>query len=123
MQLFVNGDWLNLARVVPKTYVCGYCGDKVGPNQGYLANVEGQEILICSSCNCPTFISGNRQIPAPAFGADVEHVPDDIKSLYDEARYCMSVAAYTCAVLAPNVAIAYSRRTRGQARANVPGVR
>ncbi len=34
------------------------------------------------------------------FGNDVDHLPPDIKSLYNEARSCIAVNAYTASVLA-----------------------
>jgi len=39
-------------------------------------------------------------MPSPAFGKAVQHLPNDIGALYNEARDCTGVGAFTAAVLA-----------------------
>jgi len=111
----ISGMWTTPEpRVVePRTYVCNYCTDKVGPKEGYAMNIPGCFILICSNCNRPTFFEGERQSPAPPYGADVLHAPEKITKLYDEARNCMQVEAYTCAALALRSLIAHVATERG----------
>ena len=49
----------------------------------------------------PTFFdSTSRQWPGTAYGNAVDHVPETVHSLYDEARRCYSVSAYTSVTLA-----------------------
>lgn len=58
-------------------------------------------IYICHHCDNPTYFSydGDR-VPGSAFGGAVEHVPkQDVQPLYEEARNCMKVNAYTAAIL------------------------
>jgi hypothetical protein len=48
-------DWHNLGAVVARSYTCGYCGDRVGPDRGYYATASGAAvaqayIYVCSSC-------------------------------------------------------------------------
>jgi hypothetical protein len=68
-------DWNNVATVVPKQYVCGYCNTLVGPNQGYSgrANEPGRTVavtvFICSSCNRPTFAGGTATAGQTASGS------------------------------------------------------
>ena len=94
--------WIDKHEIAGKSYVCGFCGTYVGPNQGYLGEVRGGEnanIYICPNCQKPTFFHYTEQIPAPDYGNPVSGVPTEVGSLYDEARRCMSVSAYTAAVL------------------------
>jgi hypothetical protein len=53
------------------------------------------------------------QSPSPAFGEPVQHVPTEISKLYDEARNCMKVAAYSCAVLGLRTLLAHIAVERG----------
>lgn len=105
-------DWQSTARLEPRTYCCGHCGRKVGPNTGYHApSRPGLLIYLCSSCQRPTFFEDDQQIPGALVGEDVQSLPPLICEVYDEARRCMSVRAYTAAVLAcrkllMNVAVA-----------------
>jgi hypothetical protein len=92
--------WHQITTIDPRSYVCGYCGDKVGPNVGYHDNAYCK-IFICSSCKSPTYFDENgRQWPGVAFGAKVAALPNPVQGLYEEARRCMSVSAYTAAVMA-----------------------
>jgi hypothetical protein len=94
-------QWNNPNTITPRTYTCGYCGKIVGPNLGYLSNTQNPQrlIYICSFCNKPTFFDGDVQTPGVAYGSEVNHLPDDIARIYDEARNCMAVSSYTAAVL------------------------
>ena len=113
-------EWDNTSQVGPEKYVCGYCGKNVASDKGYTANDRDQlvsservlsgvvlwKIVICPLCQGPTFVlrrtAGERPVyePAPPLGNRVDHVPDDIEKLYDEARRCGTVSAYTAAVMA-----------------------
>ena len=69
----------------------------------------------------PTFFEDDRQIPGATFGEDVRFLPGLVHEVYDEARRCMSVRAYTAAVLAcrkllMSVAVAVGAQ-RNQAKA------
>ena len=88
-------------------YICGYCGTDTSPSKGWqtkeVDSVRGH-VLICTKCNRPSFIimKQNKIIsttPAKVLGNEVEGLPDDIKSLYEEARKCTSLGAYTSSVL------------------------
>ena len=99
-------NWNNRQEISGQSYVCGFCGRYVGPSQGYLGevrdaprNVQNANIYICPNCQKPTFHHGEEQVPAPVYGNPVSGVPTEVSSLYDEARRCMSVSAYTAAVL------------------------
>jgi uncharacterized protein YlaI len=113
-------EWQRLTDVPPRTYVCGYCGDKVGPDKAYeasfrdLLNVpHSVRIYICSSCRQPTYFDPEgRQWPGVPIGAQVGALPPDVEAIYDEARRCMSVSAYNTAVMGARkllMHIAYER--------------
>jgi DNA-directed RNA polymerase subunit RPC12/RpoP len=88
----------------PHAYRCGHCGNQVGPDRGYHtpdgAAAPRPVIYICSYCSKPTYFEGEEQVPGVPYGNQVENVPEDVASLYDEARRCFSVSAFTSAVLA-----------------------
>jgi hypothetical protein len=58
------------------------------------------EIRICPNCNRPTFLEEGSQYPSVPIGEPVEHLPDDIESLYNEARIAAGAGAPTSSVLA-----------------------
>ena len=101
--------WKNTINLNSRSYTCGFCGNPLAANQGYSASdVDAHfvevAIYICHHCKWPTFFifkNGylNQQVPSPAFGNAVSHLPDDIKSLYDEARNCLKVNASTASIL------------------------
>lgn len=97
-------DWQNLGHIGPRQYQCGHCGSKVGPDRGWYSVEQGgatdEVIYVCSYCGRPTYFDGTVQVPGVAYGNEVGHVPDDTSALYDEARRCFSVSAFTSAVMA-----------------------
>lgn len=103
----VDGVWQNVENIGTISYTCGYCNTKVGPSFGYNCLDQGFPqgehglILICPKCNKPTFfqISNGEITPSSKYGDEVEHLPEDIEALYNEARNCISVNAYNSSVL------------------------
>jgi hypothetical protein len=100
----VRYEWIQPATIEAITFTCGFCGARVGPNRGYLGNFAGGRngrILICPNCTQPTFFAtDDSQYPAVRMGRDVQGISDDgVRALYDEARDCTTVCAYTAAVL------------------------
>ena len=87
--------------VINKSWVCGYCGDKVASNVGYDSRLKEQGICIriCPGCEQPTFFDGYSQTPQHAPGETVKDVPTDLHRLYDEARNSSAAGAYTGAVM------------------------
>jgi hypothetical protein len=103
-------DWEKLMKVGPHAFTCGYCGKEVGSKEGYYQQGRGYDrdkgypvILICPRCNRPNFFQHrlySSQTPAPLLGNEVDDLPDDIASIYREARQCTQAEAYTACVLA-----------------------
>ncbi len=100
-----GGNWNGVHTVPRKTYVCRFCGDKVGSGVGFGANLPGQPgeqflIRICPSCDGPTlFTPSGKRCPGESPGEPVAKVPDDVDKLYNEARISTAAGAFTAAVL------------------------
>lgn len=92
-------EWSSLSQLQPRDYICGHCGKGIGPDKGYCHQRMAWTIYICTFCAKPTIFLNVDQFPGVPFGQQVEHVPKDIQILYDEARRCMSVNAFTSKVL------------------------
>jgi hypothetical protein len=99
------GDWPKPEHLPPRNFTCGYCGVVVGSDLGFgkaciFPSQPRQYIYFCPLCERPVVFHGDQQMPAAAFGRNVDHLPEDVAALYAEARNCMVVNAYTPAVLA-----------------------
>lgn len=100
-------NWDNLGKISSHSYKCGYCERDISSNVGYHASkVEGTNrsffgnIYICHYCGKPSFILAGINHPGASFGNPVQHIEHpEVNTLYDEARSCMKVNAYTSAVM------------------------
>lgn len=92
-------SWQDTTKVTGVEYKCGHCGNQVGPSEGYRNARKFFSICICPTCNNPTYVTPNTQVPGPSFGRDLEHLPEDVNQLYNEARRCMTVRSHTAVVL------------------------
>lgn len=101
-------NWVNADNIVSKKYKCGYCGSPLASQKGYTAQdkINGSTrrvawIYICHNCEKPTFFDKQKnQTPGPIIGSHVKHIPnEDVENLFDEAKACFSINAYTSAVM------------------------
>jgi len=108
-------DWEEVRGMPPRSYVCGYCNERVSSSLGWSGtdNVDFEfrtwkyrvAIYVCSHCGYPTFFqlgdmeNPTRQYPGPLGGPDVKHAPKEVQAAYNEARRCMQVEAYTAAAM------------------------
>jgi len=101
-------NWINTQNQVSKSYKCGYCGSPLASEKGYYATeyIVGSTttvgwIYICHKCQKPTYFEKNgNQTPGPLVGNSIKHIPEqDIERLYNEARMCYSIGAYTSSVM------------------------
>ncbi len=98
-------DWHGSTRQPPKSYKCGYCSQQVGTSVGYDSynpdnGLHPFHAYICGFCNGVTmFDDRGRHWPEALAGDAVNDLPATVAELYEEARACMSVRAYTAAVL------------------------
>jgi len=83
-------------------YVCGHCSTKIS---GAVVCTEFEDKppvkwLLCPNCNNGSVLARDGNIyPGVMFGPNIEGLPEDIKSAYNEARKCMSVNAFAAAEL------------------------
>lgn len=106
MKFFDNPKiWYQPQDIPAHSYHCGFCGNQVASQKGiknYNQSTGGNDafIYICPACNGPTFITPlQEQFPAPIFGKPVKNVPEDLTSLYEEARRCTGHNCFTASVL------------------------
>jgi hypothetical protein len=105
-------QWSHLGEIPTKSWRCAYCDKEVASNRGWVGTTERFDpptrvpytdsayIAICPRCELPTTISERgAQVPGVKGGEPIEHLPDDVRAIYEEARSCMSVHAATGAVL------------------------
>lgn len=104
-----NINWKNTQQFSSRSYRCSHCGKSLASEKGYMAErndgdgrVHKEYVCICHFCKKPTYIDKNgRQYPGVAFGNSVDGIEDEsVKSLYEEARSCASVNAFTAAAMA-----------------------
>jgi Domain of unknown function (DUF4145) len=94
--------WHGMTGIERRQYRCGHCGFNVADNKGYYRDNDiASRINICPNCDRPTYFDERaRQFPGVVPGNEVEHLPQELETLYREARNCCSVSAYTASVLA-----------------------
>jgi hypothetical protein len=99
-------EWRGAEKLPAKSYTCGHCRNVVGPDRGFSEEPKPDSgtatqhfIYICSFCRKPTYFGWGPQTPGVPFGRDVRSLPPDVQALYDEARNCVTVNAFTGAVL------------------------
>ncbi len=107
--------WEDLPSLECARITCGWCGVLVKPTHGFrgthscdpLHRPQHWLVGVCTACGRPTILMIDtlnphiiaQQMPQHRMGDDVAHLPESIGALYDEARDCAGVNAYTAAVL------------------------
>jgi len=97
-------DWQKTSKVEKINFACGYCSKETAPSKMYETGTGadyGAHIYICPNCTQPTFIDENgNQTPGVMLGKAVDGITsNDVAQLYQEARYCISVGAFTATVM------------------------
>lgn len=116
-QIKIAGDyarWTGIQQMPSLDYVCWHCNTEISSNEGYrlvlphsmytstdssYPDMLKAGIYLCHRCGYPTFLLDGKQIPGVPFGSSFEHVPDMVNDVYNEARDCYSVNAFTAVVL------------------------
>jgi len=95
-------EWQNSNSATGISFQCGYCGNKAGPSIRFPAKGKRDVIYICPTCSQPTYFdSKQEQTPKPRLGDEISGInKPNVALLYNEARDCTSVGAYTAAVMA-----------------------
>jgi len=105
LRKFPSPSWtdVNPPSMGAVRYRCAYCDSIVAANRGWTDRNWIAKITLCPNCHHPTYHVQSRelkaQVPGVPFGGPVEYLPEDVAHLYDEARQCTTVGAYTAAVL------------------------
>lgn len=92
--------WHGENQIGSLQFRCGYCGNLVATERGFFSNNGRYKMYPCPHCEKGTFFGPNEQVPGITPGEDVQHLPEEVAALYNEARRCVSVNAHTAAVLA-----------------------
>jgi len=97
-------NWNKIEMLSGKKYSCGYCGSLVAQDRGFKAKDDSHRehrIYICPQCTQPTFFhTHGRQTPSTRMGREIQGIEDEtVSALYNEARDCTSVGAYTATIL------------------------
>jgi len=111
-------EWDRLDSLESKSYKCSYCYNLISSDKGYRSierlsanrGIAGGMIYICHHCKMPTFFYHDVIIPGELVGDEVKHLPKEIEDVYNEARRCVTVNAYTgsvmlCRKLLMNIAV------------------
>jgi len=113
-------NWGDLKDLPPFLYRCGHCGEQIASEKGFKSsNAEQWVIRICFVCNRPTYFEQQKRFPGDPFGEDVRELPPDVEAIYVEIRGCMSVSAYTSAVLTSRKLLMHIAVSKGAAH-NLP---
>jgi hypothetical protein len=102
-----SAGWFHAQDLSNRKFVCGFCNATVSSVKGYKLghgpSGDGDligAVYICSNCGGPSFFAPDgTTYPTPALGNPVEHVPQDLNALYEEARRCSSHNCFTATVL------------------------
>lgn len=101
-------DWKHRQDIESHSYQCSHCGKPLASDKGYAGvrqTLQGnylEYICICHFCHKPTYLDmTGKQYPGVAFGNPIEGINDtSVKALYEEARSCASVNAFTAVAMA-----------------------
>lgn len=105
-------NWHNVLHFPAQSYTCPYCSHLVASNEGYSFEARMDDpsedtfpdnrwgyICICPNCQNPTIIFEGRQFPSLPHVEPLEHLPEDVCGVYEEARRCMSNGCFTAVVM------------------------
>jgi hypothetical protein len=101
-----KASWLGISTIESHDYECGYCGNKIASEKGWIANSTYSQafsfaVYICHRCQKATFFDDYmNQFPGVINGGKVNDVKDEIvDKLYEEARRTTSLNCFTSTVL------------------------
>lgn len=103
-----NIIWQHRQDIGSHSYQCSHCGKPLASDKGYVGIRQTSQgnhceyICICHFCHKPTYLDmTGKQYPGVAFGNPIEGIDDiSVKELYEEARSCASVNAFTATAMA-----------------------
>jgi len=99
-----NYHWVELQTIKPRKYKCYSCESVVASTEGYKRDHNkllsaSFGVYICPNCSVPTYFStSDTQVPMARFGESLSSLPTEVKIIYDEARNCYGIGAFTSTV-------------------------
>lgn len=93
--------WSNDYQLEPKKFYCGFCNSVVAGDRGFYDKGNMNRAYVCPNCdrlNYFDIVLG--QTPGVVPGNAVSSLPEQLEVIYNEARRCVSVKAFTASVLA-----------------------
>jgi hypothetical protein len=112
-------QWVDLQTISPRKFKCYHCESLVASKEGYQQVDKGSMhsdpgVYICPNCSMPTYFSSNEnQVPPAIFGESLSSLPPAVKIVYDEARNCYGIRAYTSTVTNCRSLLAYIAVDKG----------
>jgi hypothetical protein len=100
-------NWMNIGGMSSRSYTCGYCGNSLASQAGWMgmkrenSGLQRGSIYVCHYCTRPTFFDEDgKQYPGISYGETVKNVSDtSLNAIYEEARKATSAGSFTAAVL------------------------
>jgi len=101
-------NWWNYSPIIPKSFICGFCGNLVSSKEGYyIKSLQTPDMLdgniyICPGCQGPNFFPpylSNKQYPGPSIGNEIKNLPENLKDIYEETRECYKNNCFTAVVM------------------------
>lgn len=101
-----NG-WKHIQTIVSKSFTCGYCDAYVSSNKGLSLHQHSDSsgpqiggVYVCPNCNGMSFITPyDQQFPGHNLGNSVNHLPNELNCIYEEARKCSSNNCFNATVM------------------------
>lgn len=116
-----NIEWTSRAGSSTQSYLCPYCNQVVAGSKKDVIVFHGSSpigpamttdicyVLKCPACNMPAIYDVRSATTAPAGKAlkGVKHLPENIKTAYEEVRRAIGAQCYTSAVVYARTVIAH----------------
>lgn len=106
MVFYFNDHWIETRKIESKKFICWNCGQKIASDVGYRSRMRNSDytgnmaIYICHHCNSPiVFDSYKNSVYNVIPGRCIQKLPSELENIYNEARSCLSVKAYTACVM------------------------
>lgn len=93
-------SWIETKRLNSRSFSCWNCGENIASEKGYPSKDIDQSIYICHKCNAPNIFDSRKKNSFKSVpGKNIKKLPLAINTIYNEARSCLSVEAYTGAIM------------------------
>lgn len=94
-----SNTWEGTKKISSKSFTCWNCDENIASEIGYFSGYPGHKIYICHNCYAPSIFASDSNTMGIMPGKRITKLPEQINKIYNEARACISVKAYTAAVM------------------------